>query len=51
MKNQLVKLAVEAYETPVCSVVELFFEGVLCTSSTSGSFTHQGISGDEESIF
>ena len=47
MKNQLVKLAVEAYETPVCSVVELFFEGVLCLSAQ-----HEGVSeGEGGNIF
>ena len=51
MTNVTTKLGVEAYETPSCSVVEICFEGVLCTSNTSGGFSHQGIDGDDESIF
>ena len=51
MKNVTTNLGVKAYETPSCSVVEICFEGVLCTSNTNGGFSHQGIDGDDESIF
>lgn len=37
MKNQTFKLTDKAYETPVCSVVELYMEGVLCSSPFDGS--------------
>lgn len=37
MKNQTFKLTNKAYETPVCSVVELYMEGVLCSSPFDGS--------------
>ena len=37
MKNQTFKLTNKAYETPVCSVVELNLEGVLCSSPFDGS--------------
>ena len=49
MKIQTFKLINKAYETPVCSVMELYMEGVLCVSGQ-----HEGISrdGDEnDSIF
>ena len=48
------KLAVEVYETPRCSVVELCTEGVFCQSGSNGNFAHDGFEdGDNtgESIF
>ena len=43
MKNQTFKLTNKAYETPVCSVMEINPEGVLCLSCQ-----HDGITGDDD---
>lgn len=43
MKNQTFKLTDKAYETPVCSVMEINPEGVLCLSCQ-----HDGITGDDD---
>jgi len=40
-----------AYESPVCIVMEMFSEGVLCQSD--GKFTggyHEGVDGDDSPI-
>lgn len=36
MKNQTFKLTNKAYETPVCSVMELYMEGGLVSGSLKG---------------
>ena len=47
MKNQTFKLTNKAYETPVCSVMEINPEGVLCLSAQ-----HEGISsGGNDDLF
>lgn len=40
-----------AYVSPVCIVLEIFTEGVLCHSGGTGNIDHDGITGDDSSIF
>lgn len=35
------------YESPVCKMTEIAPEGMFCTSN----FTHEGVDGDDTSIF
>lgn len=41
MKIQTFKLTNKAYETPVCSVMELNLEGVLCVSGGHDGYTDE----------
>lgn len=51
MRNVTTNLGVEAYETPSCSVVEICFEGVLCTSDAKGGMLHDGFGDDGDIDF
>jgi len=38
------------YETPICRIVRVSFEGILCQSTITGGIIHEGIAGDDEPI-
>ena len=39
------------YMSPICSIVEIENEGILCGSDFSGGFDHDGIGGNDDDIF
>ena len=47
--NELVK-ADGAYVAPCCFVMNLYSEGILCQSGTTGGGYHQGVGGDDSSL-
>ena len=41
----------KVYYSPLCNVVEIFTEGVLCQSGGLGNVEHDGVIGDDTGIF
>ena len=39
------------YESPVCLIMEIAHEGLLCQSNLQGGFGHDGVDGNEDDIF
>ncbi|MBR5562981.1 MAG: hypothetical protein IKW11_02000 [Bacteroidales bacterium] len=44
-------MEIQYYESPVCLVMEIAHEGLLCTSGLNGGFGHDGIGGNDDDIF
>ena len=45
------RIELQKYTSPVCSIVEIENEGILCASELDGGFDHNGIGGNDDDIF
>lgn len=44
-------MELQYYESPVCHIMAIAHEGLLCQSNLQGGFEHDGFDGIEDDIF
>jgi hypothetical protein len=44
-------MEIQYYESPLCLIMEIAHEGLLCQSKLQGGFEHDGLDGFDEDIF
>jgi hypothetical protein len=44
-------MEIQFYESPVCLVLGVEHEGILCSSGINGGFNHDGVGGNDDDIF
>ena len=45
------RMEIQYYESPLCLIMEIAHEGLLCQSKLQGGFEHDGLDGFDEDIF